>query len=329
MINELSTTRPKFKLGLIGKNVAPTDDVENTIEEMNNANNLPLEFVSFSKLNEHINQLIQNHLFLLFFELLKKISVDFEDRGITFDELKNKYVSYFQNNIGYSKLFFDLFSANLETMDLNQLKQEIINSKINEEKQISHQKTPNLKYNMDQSNLDQSNNTKKMPSIDNETVAPSCDSVPTEIDDDDDDDDAQIDHTKCSARTANGKQCSRKKQKNQGFCGSHIHNQPHGRIDQAIDPNKNKPKKRGRPPKNFQKQQKLQPQQVNVVQMDVDIETISGIDYIVDNDGNIYKIPDGFNQEEDVIDADKLKLLGKKMSGDLITWYSDTDLKFI
>ena len=63
--------------------------------------------------------------------------------------------------------------------------------------------------------------------------------------------------------------------------------------------------------------------------MDVDIEIINGIEYIVENNGNVYKIPDNFNAEEDVIDAEKLKLLGKKLPNDQITWYSDTDLKFM
>lgn len=320
--NEKSIMKPKFKLGLTAKKNFSVDNVEELINDINNdTNSLPLEFASLSKLNEHINELIQNHVFLLFFELLKKISIDFKDKGISFDDLKNKYLSYFQNNMSYSQLFCDLLSANLETMDLSQLKQEIMNGKVNGNKQLFNEKTQNFKLPDDEfdnfeknSSSTETNNTPESQYSKN---------------DGSDSDDLQVDYTKCYARTANGKQCSRKKQKSQDFCGSHLHNQPHGRIDQALDLTKNKPKKRGRPPKNLQKQQILDPQQVNVVQMDVEIEMINGIEYIVDNNGNVYKIPDNFDAEEDVIDAEKLKLLGKKLPGDQIKWYSDTDLKFI
>jgi hypothetical protein len=40
-----------------------------------------------------------------------------------------------------------------------------------------------------------------------------------------------IDYTKCFGKTATGSQCTRKRKTNSNFCGGHIHNQPHGRID--------------------------------------------------------------------------------------------------
>lgn len=40
-----------------------------------------------------------------------------------------------------------------------------------------------------------------------------------------------IDYTKCFGKTATGSQCTRKRKGNSNFCGGHIHNQPHGRID--------------------------------------------------------------------------------------------------
>lgn len=55
---------------------------------------------------------------------------------------------------------------------------------------------------------------------------------------------------RCMARTANGEQCTRRKQKDNGydFCGSHCNNQPYGKVGDAplIIAEK---KKRGRPPK--------------------------------------------------------------------------------
>jgi len=50
-------------------------------------------------------------------------------------------------------------------------------------------------------------------------------------------------------RTHSGNQCSRKRQQNTEYCGSHLISQPYGRIDKP-SPYDNKPqKKRGRPPK--------------------------------------------------------------------------------
>lgn len=53
----------------------------------------------------------------------------------------------------------------------------------------------------------------------------------------------------CMARTQGGNQCSRKKQTNYNFCGSHLTSQPNGRIDQPPPQSNKVPKRRGRPPK--------------------------------------------------------------------------------
>ena len=64
--------------------------------------------------------------------------------------------------------------------------------------------------------------------------------------------------------------------------------------------------------------------------MDASTESINGIDYIVDNNnGNIYGIPTNFNFDDPVINSEQLKLLGKKLPNHQITWYSESDLKFI
>ena len=301
--------KPKFKLGLTKK----------TQESISNAEtNNEGEFQSLSKLNEHINELIQSHVFLMFIELLKRIGADYKDKGLSFEELKQKYLAHFQNNLNYSNLFCDLLSANLETMDISQLKQEITNGK-NNDKQTFLDKI-HLKIG------DQTDPTQVSKSDESDSPSVSPPLSPTS-NDNNDNEEIIADVTKCYARTANNKQCSRKKQKGQEFCGSHLHNQPHGRIDQAIDPSKNKPKRRGRPPKNLQKQP-TEAQKPEVVEMDADIETINNIEYIVNNDGNIYKLPTNFNQD-DTINIDQLKLLGKKLPDGKITWYSETDLKFI
>src|SRR6185312_17128270 len=128
----------------------------------------------------------------------------------------------------HSNLFCELLSANLETMDLNQLKQEINNGKMIVEKQssplekaINNLSPKNLEVDMNQPPSPTSSANDSMEYNESEEI--------------------QINITKCYARTAGNKQCSRKKQKGQDFCGSHLHNQPHGRIDQTLDPSKNKP----------------------------------------------------------------------------------------
>lgn len=303
---EIQALKPKYKLGLNKKLNEPA---------ANDENNNEAQFQSLSKLNDHVNELIQNHVFLMFLELLKKISHDYKDKGLIFDDLKEKYLSYFQNCLNYSNLFCELLSANLETMDLTQLKQEINSNKHQTFIDKIHLKGGDQ---IDYSALN------KSTSYDSPNVSPplspiSYDGGETE--------EITVDVTKCYARTASHKQCSRKKQKGEEFCGSHLHNQPHGRIDNPLDPTKNKPKRRGRPPKNLQKQS-TESQKQEVVQMDANIETINDIEYIVGNDGSIYKIPANFNPD-DPINMDQLKLLGKKLSDEKITWYSETDLKFI
>lgn len=147
---------------------------------------------------------------------------------------------------------------------------------------------------------------------------------PTKSDNSDNDENQPIviDQNKCYARTGGSKQCSRKKQKGQDFCGSHMHNQPNGRIDQIIETTKSQPKKRGRPPKNSPKSPIID---TPITCMDAVMEEIHGINYIIDeNNGNIYKIPDNFNPEVP-IDKDLLKLLGKRLNNQ-INWYSENDL---
>ncbi len=257
------------------------------LKEKSNKENEVVDFFSLNKLNQHIGDIIKHNVFLLFIELLKTIANDYDE--ISFEELKKRYLKYFTTDNNHSNLFSDLLSANLETIDFNQLKQDLSS-------------TPLVKQQI---------KAKPLPPS---AVAPPGPSKPA------------VDETKCLARTAGQKQCSRRRQKGKEFCGSHLPKQPHGRIDQPIDPSKSKPKRRGRPPKNTNKPEPAIKPQVEVIQMSADIESINGIEYLVDTRGNIYKLPDNL---EDEVNSDQLKLLGKKMENNSISWYSDTDLKFV
>ena len=296
--------KPKFKLEL-AKKMCDTNDFSSIHleKEINDSDK------SLSNINGYLSELIKNNVCVLFCELIKRIADDHKDKGLTFEMLHKNYLSYFQN----SNLFCDLLSNKLGSPNIDHLKKEIVNGKTLLNKQIGQidvEEPPSPS---------ESTSTSTSP-----TDSPTPPLAETESDE------SVIDTSKCYARTAGSKQCSRKKQKNLDFCGSHLHNQPHGRIDHSTNPCQTKPKKRGRPPKNIPKQPSPEPEQEQITQIDANFESINGINYIVDeNNMNIYKVPENFDENEGVIDMGQLKLLGKKLPNDQITWYSDNDLKFI
>jgi hypothetical protein len=268
------TSKPKIKLGIAKtERPAPTD-----------------EFHSLSKLNEYIKEIVENNVFFMFTELLKKISQDHMDKGLNFEELKEQYLSYFQKNLKNSNLYCDVLSLNLQSVDFSKTPpKEEVHSESDEDK-------------------------------DKEKV------------------DDSINPEKCYARTATNTQCSRKKQKDGDFCGSHTHSQPYGRVDQpcAVE---TQPKKRGRPAQSCKKAASPPPTAVPAPipapaptqnQIEATIETIGDIDYVVDNNtNNIYKMLGEELIDGSDIDMDNLKLVGKKTSSNKVMWYTDTDLMFV
>jgi hypothetical protein len=223
----------------------------------------------------------------MFIELLKKMSIDYSDRGLQFEELKEKYLTYFKKNMKNSNLYCDVLSMNLLNTDFNNAP--------------SHVAVPVSSA--------RAVTTQPIPQTENETESHTD----------------GVCETKCYARTATGTQCSRKKQKNSDFCGSHTHKQPYGRIDQQINGD-NQPKRRGRPPSN----KKIETVDDNT-KADATVEKIDGIEYIVDkSNGNIYKTNDDIDAENtDEVSMDDLKLIGKKMEDGTITWYTPTDLLYM
>lgn len=75
---------------------------------------------------------------------------------------------------------------------------------------------------------------------------------------------------RCSAKRANGEQCTRRKKEGDGYCGTHMKGTPHGMID-SQDEIKNQTQK-----------------------IEVWAEDIQGIVYYIDKNGNVY-------QSEDII----------------------------
>lgn len=261
-------SKPKIKLGM----KTPTPEDENTNE--------PDEFYSLHKMNDYIKELVENNVFFMFTELLKKVGTDYADKGLSFEELKERYLSYFKTNMKNSNLYCEFLSLNLNATDLGNIGKNTPTPKDIEEQHNAPYKT----------DVTQDN--------------------PTEIN-----------TSKCRARTSSGAQCSRKKQPDSEYCGSHSLKQPYGRIDLPQNA-EIAPKKRGRPPTHAP--------QSKVIKMSP--ELIDGITYIVDEQsGNVYTTEEpGKNPEElDNLTLDQLKIVGKKQSDGSINWYSDNELRFM
>jgi hypothetical protein len=292
----------KFKVELLKKPSTPVHDSEVPMGKMSS------NFASLTKLNDHITEIVENSVYFAFVDLLKKISTDYQEKGITYEELHNRYVGYFKND---SNIFCDLLSSNVKHLDLVQLKQEI---------QTLGQKLP-------QSATSQAKGqTPETSPTHSGSPSPPPDETPV------------IDSTKCYARTGNSKQCSRKKQKVGDYCGGHAHNQPHGRIDQPLNEEalqllyQSQGKKRGRPikPNTGQKAGTDEAEATeHVVEMDAEIETIGGIDYIIDKaTQNIYKSLDNMTNSG-TVDANQLHLVGLKTGQDSVKWYTDQDVLYM
>ena len=80
-------------------------------------------------------------------------------------------------------------------------------------------------------------------------------------------------YERCKARRANKEQCTRRKRKGEDLCGTHIKGAPHGIID--IKP------------------------ATNVMEtIDVWIQEINGINYYIDDQGNMYDPQDIYQNKE-------------------------------
>lgn len=137
---------------------------------------------------------------------------------------------------------------------------------------------------------------------------------------------SSYDETKCMARTYSGIQCSRKKQKDTDFCGSHIHSQPYGRIDHDRKPTQ--------PPA----LSSSETHSSAMIPLEMTVETFDGIEYLVDpQSGRIFKRRDGrkIDEGDDELDLNDLMVVGQKVSTgtgnntSTIRWYSEHDLVFL
>lgn len=254
------------------------------------------DFNTLRKLNEHLKEIVENNILFMFIELLKKISDDYQDKGIHFDELKNKYLSYFKNNMTNSNKYCGILSMNLDNIDYTQINTSTpIKPTIPQHKTTPPRKTTPIK-----------NNTE-----------------PT--------DGACINNNKCCARTSSGNQCSRNKQSGSDLCGCHVKRQPYGLITQPQTTNETvKPKRKER--KNSISDNPICDQDPTD-QIDGEIENIDGIDYLINNDTQyIYSLPADFtdnNEHEQAVEIGDLKVVGKKLPNGENIWYTDNDLMFL
>jgi hypothetical protein len=95
---------------------------------------------------------------------------------------------------------------------------------------------------------------------------------------------------RCIANRANGEQCTRRKQNNYDYCGTHIKGTPHGKI--LVDNNDIKPV---------------------VSKIEVFVQEIKGINYYIDKNGNVYLTEDIVNNSKNPSIIAKYE---KKTNGD-------------
>ena len=76
---------------------------------------------------------------------------------------------------------------------------------------------------------------------------------------------------RCIAKRANGEQCTRRRSGTASFCGTHTKGTPHGILTSELD------------------------DQIKSKKVEVWVEEIKGINYYIDNEGNVYKHDDVLN----------------------------------
>ena len=79
-------------------------------------------------------------------------------------------------------------------------------------------------------------------------------------------------YERCKANRANGQQCTRRRKENKTLCGTHIKGTPHGIVD-------------------------TQEQENPLTKIEVVIQEISGINYYIDNNNNIYDPQDVYTNK--------------------------------
>lgn len=126
-------SQSKIKLTIKKFNTSPNPDPETGIDPSSGSSSASSttsmstsmsgtehDFKSLSKLNEYISQIVENNIFFMFNELLQKISTDYQ---LSYDQLKDQYLSYFKKNLTNSSLYCQLLSLN--ATDLSRLTQMI------------------------------------------------------------------------------------------------------------------------------------------------------------------------------------------------------------
>jgi hypothetical protein len=283
-------SKPKIKLGIVKAEVESSKPL---IEQ---------DFYSLSKLNEYIKEIVENNVFFMFIELLKKIEQDYGDKGLSFDELQGRYLSYFKKNLKNSNIYCEMLSLNLNT-DINQL------TKINE----------------------------SVTSQDSEKESDMSEKETTEIAIKDSKCYARTStNTQCSRKKQKGTNFCGSHSHSQPYgridqpCIVDVRPKKRGRPPLTLSSVK-KPEPAEKTPS------ETDPPKTDMLQIEATIENIGGIDYVVDNNTNkIYKLitldDDKINTppiEEDEINIDNLKLVGQKLPNKQVIWYSDVDLMFI
>lgn len=247
-------------------------------------------------LNEHLKEIVENNVFFVFIELLRKISDDYRDQGLSFQVLQERYLSSFKTHLKNSEFYSKVLS-----LDINDLTLPIGTQSppMDETKIPTRHEPPSDPIVIQQVELP-SKGSRGGDGVVGGTISPSTD--------------------KCLARTCNNTQCSRKRQKNGIFCGNHAQTQPFGRIDQSLTST----------PSTSDLSFTKKPSTNLTPEIEAVIEIFGGISYVVDQQtGNIYKRKDNCDFGSDEVCLDDLRLVGRKMEDNTVVWYSNTDLLFL
>lgn len=79
---------------------------------------------------------------------------------------------------------------------------------------------------------------------------------------------------RCNAKRANGEQCTRRKKAESDYCGTHVKGLPHGEVDIS------------------------DVSQKKSTSIEVFVQDIQGINYYIDNKGNVYNTEDILNNSQ-------------------------------
>jgi hypothetical protein len=309
----------KFKLGLVKRitpsstsptsSTPPTQVVSNVVSTSQmkltpktimaqSSNSLPQEpermtqaFDSLNKMNEYLKEIVENNVFFMFTELLHQISNDYVDHGLTYDELKNRYLAYFRTNMKNANLYSEVLSLNLNAVDLATIHGSRSNS-------------PNSTGSTSGSDVESPSDKKGI----NEAKCYARTSS----------------NLQCSRKKQSGSDfCG-------SHVHNHPYGRVDQPVTVESKSKKDhQPTNIGVPSTHVDEPKCVIKNAIKMDEFEVEamVEIIDGLEYIIDTKTkNIYKTKDGIDGTVDEINMDDLNLVGKKLPDGTVKWYLEAEI---